>query len=97
MITADTITIDNDEGRTLLVITTEEGATLRFDIHSIALDFYATVKRELGPYVHEAESARAAVARGESLEEYTAGVDEQADAYALDDPKHPTWHDRMVG
>lgn len=97
MITADTITIDNDEGRITLVVTTDDGAVLTFDIHGIALEFYATVKRDLGPYVHEADQARAAVARGESLEQYLGGVDDDADGYSPDDPKSPGYFDRMVG
>jgi hypothetical protein len=87
MITADSITFDEDEGRIVMIVTTDDGAVLRFDIHAVALDFYAEVRREIGPWAHEAEMARATMPPSY----------DSADAYALDDPKHPTYYERMVG
>jgi len=83
---ADSIKIDTDEGRFLLVIETEEFGTLRVNFHACALEFEDEVRRELRPYALEAASARATM---------PASYD-TADGYELDDPKHPTWHDRMA-
>jgi len=70
-LTADKVTLDDDEGRFTLEIETDEGDTLRFIIHHIDLDaFYDQVKGRLGPYLREAAEARTAVARGVSLKEY---------------------------
>ena len=82
---AETVKIDDDDGRFLLVVTTEHGDRFAFDIHAIALEVEAEVRRELRPYALEAQHARATMPPS-----YDA-----AEAYALDDPKHPTYHDRM--
>jgi hypothetical protein len=107
MITANSIQIDTDEGRYVLHIETEELGTARVDIHDIVLDFYAAVRAEIGPYAAEADSARRAVASGMSRADYLdspqpvtsrpVDVQDAIDAgYALDDPKSPGFHDRMV-
>jgi len=84
-LTADNIKIDTDEGRFLLVISTEEIGTVTVDFHSLALEFEDEVRRELRPYALEAAHARA-----------TMPTDD-GDGYALDDPKSPGYYERMVG
>jgi len=70
--TADAARIDEHrDGRIAIIVDTDEGDKLYVDIHSVALDFYASVQRDLRPYALEAEHARAAVAAGVSLEDYT--------------------------
>lgn len=92
-VTADTMKIDDDEGRFLLVIETDEGDRIEVNFHSIALEFEAEVRKELRPYALEAEHARSSVARGETLAEYLGG--DPGDAYGTDDPKHPLYHGLM--
>jgi hypothetical protein len=106
--TADAARVDEiNDGHIALIIDTDEGDKLYIDIHSVALEFYDSVQANLRPYVLEAEDARSAVAAGVSLEDYTAlpqpitnrpvSVEDAIDAgYALDDPKSPGYHDRMV-
>jgi len=72
-LTADKVTLDDDEGRFTLEVEDDEGRTYRFLIHHIDLDaFYDQVKARLGPYLREAAEARTAVAAGVSLKEYLA-------------------------
>lgn len=104
---ADEVKVDTDEGRFVLLITTEDD-DLSIDIHDDVLAFYQRVREEIGPYAAEAENARSAVARGVSREEYLRDEyahmrqrgefadDEDDSGYALDDPKHPTYYERMV-
>jgi hypothetical protein len=89
----------------------EEGTEYTIDIHPFVLDFYAAVKSEIGPYAAEADQARRAVTTGMTREQYlatqypgypqpvTVAVEDVYAAidagYALDDPKHSTYHDRM--
>jgi hypothetical protein len=108
-IRAEDIVIESDEDGFCLFVTDEDsGNSIRINIQHMVLDFYAAVRKEIGPYAAEAESARAAVAAGVSLEDYTAvpqlvtnrpvSVEDAIEAgYALDDPKSPGYHDRMVG
>jgi hypothetical protein len=86
-LTADSIRIDTDEGRFILIIDTEEIGTLRVNFHNIALEFEDEVRKELRPYALEAYHARATM----------PSSDDEADGYDLDDPKHPTFYERMVG
>jgi hypothetical protein len=106
-IKVEVIKIDDDEGRFIIAATTEDGEILNLDIHDSVLDFYASVKENIGPYAAEAESARKAVAAGMSRADYLdspqpvrsrpVDVQDAIDAgYALDDPKSPGYHDRMV-
>jgi hypothetical protein len=108
MITADNISFDSDEGRFTMIVQGDEGDTIIVDIHNVALDFYAQVRREMDDYVADAESARKAVASGMSRADYLdspqpvrsrpVSVEDAIEAgYALDDPKSPGYHDRMVG
>jgi hypothetical protein len=69
-LTADSISIDTDEGRFVLIVDTEELGKLRFDFHSIALEFEEEVRKELRPYALEAHHARTAVEAGVTLDEY---------------------------
>jgi hypothetical protein len=80
--TADSMKIDDDEGRFLLVIETDEGDRIEVNFHSIALEFEAEVRKELRPYALEAEHARATMAPSY----------DPADAYDPDDTKHPMFH-----
>lgn len=106
--TADHARIDeHQDGRVAIIVDTDEGDKLYVDIHDCALDFYASVQADLRPYALEAEHARAAVGAGVSLEAYTAipqpvtnrpvDIEDAIEAgYALDDPKSPGYHERMV-
>jgi hypothetical protein len=105
--TADAIRVDSDEQGFGLIIDTDEGDKIYVNIHSVALEFYDSVRVEMRGWVAEADMARAAVNAGVSLEDYTAlpqpitnrpvDVEDAIDAgYALDDPKSPGFHDRMV-
>lgn len=84
-LTADNIRIDDDEGRFILVVSTEEAGTLTVDFHGCALEFEDEVRKQLRPYALEAVHARA-----------TMPTDD-GDGYGLSDPKHPTYYERMVG
>jgi hypothetical protein len=83
-LTADSIKIDTDDGRFILIIDTEEFGKLRVDFHRVALEFEDEVRRELRPYALEASHARATMP-----ESYD-------DAYDVDDPKHPQYVTTMV-
>jgi hypothetical protein len=85
-LTADNIKIDDDEGRFILMIDTEEAGKLTVDFHACALEFEDEVRRQLRPYALEAAHGRATL-----VSAYDA-----AEAYGLDDPKSNGWHDRMV-
>lgn len=94
-LTASRIRIDEDEGHIVLLIDSDEEDTITVDIHGIAVEFHDDVRREIGPWAHEAEDARQAVAAGVPLKVYTKVVsveDAIEDGYALDDPKHPQYH-----
>jgi len=98
-LTADNIKIDNDEGRFILIISTEEIGNLTVEFHSIALEFEDEVRRELRPYALEAWHAKRDVALG--VPQYVTtpivSVEDAIEAgYALDDPKSPGYYDRMV-
>jgi hypothetical protein len=91
---ADDIRVDNDEGRYILLISTpDEDGAFRFDIHDLVLDFYATVQREIRPYVLEAESVRHEVA---STVAAARATKDSGDGYDRDDPKHPDWLDTLT-
>ena len=105
--TADAVRVEGDERGFGLIIDTDEGDKVYVDIHNVALEFYDSVRVEMRGWVAESEDARAAVAAGVSLEDYTAipqlvtnrpvSVEDAIEAgYALDDPKSPGFHDRMV-
>ncbi len=98
MIRADRITVGEDEGHYTLDIETDEGDRLRVDIHGVVLKFYDDVRREIGPYAYEADMARRDIATGtfSVRAEMLGAIADQDTGYALDDPKHPTYHDRMV-
>jgi hypothetical protein len=79
---AESVTVDDDEGRFTLVIEDVEGERVTVNIHGIDLDaFYDQVKARIGPYLREMHEARDAVARGVTLREFVcapADVDESA-------------------
>ena len=91
----DGIKIDTDEGRYVLVIDDEQKGLITYDIHDHVLQFYAAVQTEIRPYVLEAESARETADR---ISEYLAPwrPSDKDTGYELDDPKHPTFFERMV-
>jgi hypothetical protein len=94
MIHAESLKIDTDEGRYMLLVETDD-CLHRFDIHGLVLDFYDEVRRELLPYVVEAEAARVTVPQ--LVTNRPVSVEDAIEAgYALDDPKSPGYHDRMV-
>jgi hypothetical protein len=96
MITADSIKIDTDEGRFIMVVDYIGSAQpLTFDIHDIALEVEAEVRRELRPYALEAEYARATMPS--LVTNRPVDIEDAIEAgYALDDPKSPGYHDRVV-
>lgn len=93
--TADKVTVRSDEQGYELFIETDEGDNITVNIQSIVFDFYAAVQREVRPYVLEAESARTGP-RPVDISGYRDDGEREF-GYALDDPKHPTYHDRMSG
>ena len=59
---------------------------------------YDEVKRVIGPWLYERDMAKATMPTDEAwTDPWTGEPDPNADAtaYALNDPKHPTYHDRM--
>lgn len=101
-LTATDIRVQEDEGRFVLLIDSDDEDTIIVDIHRIALKFYEEVQRELRPWFLEAEHARQAVAAGVSKADYLGSpqpvttrpvsVEDAVEAgYALDDPKHPSF------
>jgi hypothetical protein len=72
--------IEEDEGRFVLVLHTDNGPE-RFEIHSCAIELYEQVRREIGPWVREAQIARATM---------PGPVDDGG--YDRSDPKHSDWH-----
>ncbi len=107
-IRAEDICIDADEdGYSLLVTDEDSGNSISINIQHIVLDFYNNVVSTIGPYAAEADSARRAVASGMSRADYLdspqpvtsrpVSVEDAIEAgYALDDPKSPNYHERMV-
>ena len=101
MIRAEHVEIVTDEGRYVLVVWDEASTDkLSIDIHDSVLDFYAQVQREIRPYVLEAdlEAEHARATMPQPVTNRPVSVEDAVDAgYALDDPKSPGFHDRMVG
>jgi hypothetical protein len=94
--TADAARVDSDEQGFGLVIDTDEGDKLYINIHSVALDFYDSVRVEMRGWVAEADMARATMPQ--PVTNRPVDVYEAIEAgYALDDPKSPGYHDRMTG
>lgn len=81
---ADSVRIETDEGRIVMIVEHDDG-TDTYDIHAIALEVEAEMRRELGPWAQEAALARRTMP--DSLE----------DGYDRGDPKHPDWHDTLAG
>ena len=105
--TADSVAIYEDEGRFYIRVQTDEGEVILIDIHAQAVGFYENVQAELGGWAREALEARHAVRNGVSREDYLGApqpvtsrpvsVEDAIEAgYALDDPKSPGYHERMV-
>lgn len=85
-LTAETVTLDDDEGRFTIVIDDDEGRQHSFLIHHVDLDaFYNQVKGRLGPYLNERDRARVA---------FLCDPDESG-GYDISDPKSEGYHDRM--
>lgn len=72
--TADSVRVDSDERGFELVIETEDGDRITVNIQPCALDFYASVQGQMRGWILEAESARAAIRAGVSLEDYTGAT-----------------------
>lgn len=89
---ADSVEIDDDEGRWLIRIVTTDGETYTFGIHGVAFEFAGSQGlRDLLEWRGEGESVR--------VERRLHLIDdrERDDGYTLDDPKHPDYHDVMSG
>jgi hypothetical protein len=84
---AESVTVDDDEGRFTLVIEDVEGERVTVNIHGIDLDaFYEQVKARIGPYLRERDEAlrtRPVV--------FACNPDESG-GYDLSDPKHENFH-----
>src|SRR5579859_1251587 len=84
---------DEDNGYPL----DENGAKVSFPTYGyrVRIDnpehLYELVKSELGPWIDEMRDARAEY---EASRKWGYNPDEDS-GYALTDPKHPTFHDRM--
>jgi hypothetical protein len=92
MIRAEKVRVSDNEGRYVLLVTDEDGIIHEVDIHDDVLDFYASVRAEIRPYVIESDHARA------TMPVNISGYQEDGEAefgYAADDPKHPTYHERL--
>ena len=93
------IKVDNDEGRFCLVVETEYGEDdemlLQVDIHDDVLGFWENLRSTIGRYAAEAADARATMPQPVTtpVDDVYAAIDA---GYALDDPKSPGYHDRMV-
>lgn len=87
MIRVDEIRIDTDEGRFVLYLDGEP-----YDIHAVALELEAQVRRELRPYAIEAEHA---LAFDEGAECENA-ADELGEGYEPTDPKSDGYFDRLA-
>lgn len=83
--TIDGVLIESEEDGFHLILSGAQ-AEYRFHIHGVALELLRAVDREIRPWQEEAETA----------ERYRT-VLENLGAYAPDDPKHPTYHERMSG
>lgn len=102
---ADAIEIDDDEGRFQLIVTDTNGERLRFDIHGVAFEFaqsdgllglieWAAQGIAVRDEVHrDSRSFSCAHDRHELCAERLCQCD--CHALALDDPKHPTYGERM--
>lgn len=85
---ADSLKIEADErGFVLIVQTDTYEDPLVINIHACAVELYDQVRREIRPYVLEMEHARITMPPSY----------DPADAYDTDDPKHPMFHETMVG
>src|SRR3990172_7944877 len=101
-LTAETVTVDDDEGRFTLEIVDDEGDRHSFIIHHIDLDaFYDQVKGRIGPYLQERDEAkreeigidpreaRRLIALGFAADRGMFPCDpDESGGYAADDPKH---------
>lgn len=92
---ATEVVIDDNEGRYTMIVTDEDGTRQTIDIHDCVLEFYERVRTEIGPYYAEYDSARYSMPQPVTVavEDVYAAIDA---GYALDDPKSPGYHDRMV-
>ncbi len=95
-IRAEDIQIDSDEDGWNLTVTDEaSGKSICINFQALALEFYDNVRHTLGPYATEAAAARATMPQ--MVYRRPVDIEEAIDAgYALDDPKSPGYHDRMV-
>jgi hypothetical protein len=101
---AESVTVDTDEGRFCLIITdADEGRESQIDIHDCVLEFFKNAMDRIGEYAAEAQLARATMSRADYLDSpqpvrsRPVSVEDAIEAgYALDDPKSPGYHDRMV-
>jgi hypothetical protein len=85
---AESITVESDEGRTVLeIMDGESGKRLTVNIHDCDLDaFYDQVKARIGPYLRERDEARRTLPT-----RFECDPDESG-GYDLSDPKHAAFH-----
>lgn len=89
---ADDIRIETDERTFVLEIDGPDGVTERFSLNQEAGErLYDAARREIGPWIHERDAALTLYrAAAEALTPDADG------GYDLDDPKHPTFVDRLT-
>lgn len=81
---ADDVRIEDDEGRFVLAIDTEDGDTFTFQIHHLAWDLAGQADRTICAWRREGEAVRTEVLRSDPSEISDEGYDPS-------DPKHPAW------
>ena len=92
---AESVAVDDDEGRFTLDIHVDQGYLVRVDIHEIDLDaFYDQVKGRIGPYLQERDDVKRAYDRGDWRSVFTCAPEDvdESSGYDRSDPKHPDWH-----
>ena len=96
---ADKVTFVGDENGWEMHVSCDEG-DLVFNIHGIAVELAAHADETIGAYKREHDYHRAAFDRASDEERRAVLVSNdptevECSGYALDDPKHPTYLDRM--
>lgn len=83
------VKIESDEDGFRLIV----GSDIDPDRYTFPLEdaeaLYDTVKAEIGPWLYERDMAKAKYESG------ARNIPDERDGYALDDPKHSGFHERM--
>ncbi len=82
IVVGDDIDVD-DQGRAIL------------NVQGVAEELYDAVKGAIGPWLAERDAAYAEWERSDRARR-PDDIDRDDEGYALDDPKHPTFHERYA-